>query len=515
MAEHTRRRFVTGGIGAVAASALAGCLGSGGSNGTTGQVTTGQASFFVFGDFASKVAGDTATGETLVPVGQHGHGWEPGPEVQQTVLESDLFVHGMEGFQPWADDIVETVESDDAEVALVNASAGVDLREAGHAHEREHGHEGEDEHDHGEEHGDESGHDHEDEHGSSTPWEWAGLYHLEAGTYTYEFEQGPDPRMHLAVLATEEGGDHGIHHDEETAHSLYESGHDAHTSVEAGGTLAPSSESLYTLQFAESGTTSYRLQIESAGHYVLFAQHVPSEFSATLSNESGTSVSPEVTETAGGHEHEGDHGHEGEGGHETVGEHESEGDHDGGHGHDHSGGMDPHFWIDPLRAKTAVDNIQQGFANVDSGNSSTYESNASAYKQELDDLHSSMQRSLDGASKDVVFVAGHNAFGYLGARYGFEAKTLTSVSPDDEPTLEDIEQAQQLIDEHDLQYVCADPLESQTAANQLVAETDAEEVLPLTPIPGQTQEWADEGWGYVEVMENVNLPTLEQALDAR
>jgi zinc transport system substrate-binding protein len=40
-------------------------------------------------------------------------------------------------------------------------------------------------------------------------------------------------------------------------------------------------------------------------------------------------------------------------------------------------------------------------------------------------------------------------------------------------------------------------------------------VLPLTPIPGQTEEWADNDWGYVEVMENVNLPTLEQALDAR
>ena len=505
MAEHTRRRFVTGGIGAVVAGALAGCLGGG----SESSGTTGQASFFVFGDFASKVAGDRATGETLVPVGQHGHGWEPGPKVQQTVLESDLFVHGMEGFQPWADDMVETIKSDDADVALVNASAGVDLREAGHAHEGEHGHEGEDEHNHDDEHSDESG------HGGSTPWEWAGLYHMDAGTYTYEFEQGPDPQMHLAVLATEEGGDHGIHHVEETTHSLYESGHDTHTSVEAGGTLTPSSESLYTLQFAESGTTSYRLHIKSAGHYVLFAQHVPSEFSATLSNESGTSVSPEVAETAGGHEHEGDHNHEGEGGQETEGEHESEDDHDSGHGHDHSGGMDPHFWIDPVRAKTAVDNIQQGFANVDSGNSSTYESNASAYKQELDDLHSSMQSSLDGASKDVVFVAGHNAFGYLGARYGFEAKTLTSVSPNDEPTLEDIEQAQQLIDEHDLQYVCADPLESQTAANQLVAETDAEEVLPLTPIPGQTQEWADEGWGYVEVMENVNLPTLEQALDAR
>ncbi|SDD62316.1 metal ABC transporter substrate-binding protein [Natrinema hispanicum] len=484
MAEHTRRRFVTGGIGAVAASALAGCLGGSGQS----SGTTGQASFFVFGDIASQVAGDAATGKTLVPVGQHGHGWEPGPRVQQTVLESNLFIHGMEGFQPWADDIVETIESDGADVAVVDASAGVQLQEPGHSHEQAHDHEDE--------------HEAANQHGESPPWEWAGLYHLETGTYTYTFEQGPDPQMHLAVLSTDEGGDHGIHHVEETAHSLYESDHSSHTTVEADGTLSPSSESLYTLEFAENGATTYTLQVESEGHYVLFAQHVPSEFNAALSNEGGASVTPEVTEAVGGHDH----------GHETEDDHENEDGHD--HGHGHAGGMDPHFWIDPVRAKTAVDNIQQGFANVDSENSSTYKSNATQYKDKLDDLHSSLQSGLEGASKDVVFVAGHNAFGYLGARYGFEVKTLTSISPDDQPTPRDIEQAQQLISEHDLQYVCSDPLESQQAAQQLVAETDATEVLPLTSIPGQTQEWADKDWGYVDVMKNVNLPTLQKALDA-
>ena len=70
------------------------------------------------------------------------------------------------------------------------------------------------------------------------------------------------------------------------------------------------------------------------------------------------------------------------------------------------------------------------------------------------------------------------------------------------------------VSEHNLQYVCADPLESQKTANQLVAETDATEVLPLMPLPGQAQEWADDDWGYVEIMENVNLETLKKALGA-
>jgi zinc transport system substrate-binding protein len=498
MSRYTRRQLIAAGLGTATIGALAGCTSNNGGSGATesdGSTATesagpeAQASFFVFGDLASQIAGDTATAETLVPIGQHGHGWEPGSRIQGTVLESDLFLYGMDGFQPWADDLVTNLRDDDADVDIVAAGAGIDLIEGGHDHGHEEDHEGE----HEDSHDGDGEHDHDGE----VPWEWAGLYHLEAGTYTYTFQEGPDPRMQLAVVTTDEGGDHGIHHVEETATALYGNS-DTHTPVEDGGTLTPSSEVLYHLQFADSGETTFTLDIETEGHYVLFGQHVPAEFDASLTDDSGSAIDPEVTETAG------EHGHEGEGDHE--GEHED--------GHDHSGGTDPHFWLDPERAKQAVGNIRSGFVDIDSDNASAYAENAEAYRGRLDELDESFQSALESASKDVVFVAGHNAFQYLGQRYGFEVQTLTGLSPDDQPTPRDIERAQEIIAEHDLQYVCADPLESQTAANQLVEETDATEVLPLTPIPGQTQEWADEDWGYVEIMENVNLETLKQALDA-
>jgi zinc transport system substrate-binding protein len=498
MSRYTRRQLIAAGLGTATIGALAGCTSNNGGSGATesdGSTATesagpeAQASFFVFGDLASQIAGDTATAETLVPIGQHGHGWEPGSRIQGTVLESDLFLYGMDGFQPWADDLVTNLRDDDADVDIVAAGAGIDLIEGGHDHGHEEDHEGE----HEDSHDGDGEHDHDGE----VPWEWAGLYHLEAGTYTYTFQEGPDPRMQLAVVTTDEGGDHGIHHVEETATALYGNS-DTHTPVEDGGTLTPSSEVLYHLQFADSGETTFTLDIETEGHYVLFGQHVPAEFDASLTDDSGSAIDPEVTETAG------EHGHEGEGDHE--GEHED--------GHDHSGGTDPHFWLDPERAKQAVGNIRSGFVDIDSDNASAYAENAEAYRGRLDELDESFQSALESASKDVVFVAGHNAFQYLGQRYGFEVQTLTGLSPDDQPTPRDIERAQEIIAEHDLQYVCADPLESQKAANQLVEETDATEVLPLTPIPGQTQEWADEDWGYVEIMENVNLETLKQALDA-
>ena len=503
MSGYTRRRLIEAGFGAAAIGTLAGCTSTAtdsAASDTDGP--TAQSSFFVFGDFASEVAGEAATAETLVPIGQHGHGWEPGPQIQGTILESDLFVYGIEGFQPWADDLVTNLRDDDAEVDIIAAGSSVDLIEGGHDHGSEDEHE-EDHHGEGD-HG-------ESEHGDTgeTPWEWAGLYHLEAGTYSYTFQEGPDPEMQLAVLTTDEGGDHGIHHVEETAIQLYGSDHDAHTAVEDGGTLTASTDTLYRLEFADSGETTFSLEIETEGHYVLFGQHMPAEFEAVLTDSSGSTVEPEVTEAAGDHNHgeENEHDHESEDEHDHEDEHEEEGD-----GHNHGSGSDPHFWLDPQRAKRAVTTIEDGFAAVDENNAEAYAENAESYRARLDDLDSSLESTISEAPKNTIFVAGHNAFQYLETRYGLQIETLTGLSPDDQPTPQDIERAQEIIAEHDLAYVCADPLESQTAAEQLVAETDATEVLPLTPIPGQTQDWADNDWGYVEVMENVNLETLETAL---
>ena len=175
MSRYTRRRPVATGIGLTTIGSLAGCLSTDtASNDGGGDGPEAQSSFFVFGDLASQVAGDTATAETLVPIGQHGHGWEPGPQIQGAILESDVFVHGMDGFQPWADDLVTSLRDDDADVKIVAAGAGIELVEDGHddGHDEGHeeGHEGEHEDDSDHEGEQEDGHgegedDHEEGHG--------------------------------------------------------------------------------------------------------------------------------------------------------------------------------------------------------------------------------------------------------------------------------------------------------------------------------------------------------------
>lgn len=165
-------------------------------------------------------------------------------------------------------------------------------------------------------HAAEEGHGHGHGEGG-TPWEWAGSYQLEPGTYTYTFEQGPDPAMHLAVLRSDETGQEAIHATEGTAGDLY-GNHDSAAAVGDGGTLSPASDTLYDLQFADSGETTFTLDIERAGSYVLYAEHVPSEFDASLTSESGAAVEPAVTEGGGDHGHEAEGGHGGEAGHHDA-----------------------------------------------------------------------------------------------------------------------------------------------------------------------------------------------------
>lgn len=356
--KRTRRQVLQAGAGAVAAGTSAGCL-----DRVVGGAPAGegaQTSFFLLYDVARNVAGDGMEVDSVVPFGQHGHGWEPSGQTQRDVQQSALFVYVGEGFQPWADDIVHNLESDDANTHVVEAWDGIDLL------------------------GDDA--DHED-------------------------------------------------------------GHD-------------------------------------------------------------------------GEDHEGeDADHESDGESEDDGGHEDENDHDDGHenetDHDHAGrGGNPHFWLDPIRAATAVENVRDGLIEVDDGNADGYEQRADDYIAEIDALHRSFEDALEGASKDLVLVAGHDAFGYLGNRYGFEVHSLAGISPDEEPSNAAIREAQTVIADHDLEYVLAPALESDRAAEQLVDETDAEDVLEVAAISGRTDEWNERDWGYLEIMENVNLPTLRTALGA-
>ncbi len=112
-----------------------------------------------------------------------------------------------------------------------------------------------------------------------------------------------------------------------------------------------------------------------------------------------------------------DHAHDDHEGHthddHAHGDHAHDGHDDHGHSHD---GTDPHAWLDPENAVTWLGTIAERLAMLDPENAATYRANAEAAKAELTALTAELEAEI-APVKDLPFVTGHDAYGYLQARF--------------------------------------------------------------------------------------------------
>ena len=177
-------------------------------------------------------------------------------------------------------------------------------------------------------------------------------------------------------------------------------------------------------------------------------------------------------------------------------------------------GKDPHFWLDPRRAKQSVDNIAEGFAEIVPEHADAFRENAETYKAEvLDRIDADYEAIFDRAERDIVQLAAHNAFQYIGVRYGVRMRPLvTNLAASNDVKPEDIREAARIIRENDIRYIASGVFESQRPAQQLVRETAVEAYFPATPYAGVREEWVQENWGYEEIAYNINMPTFEIVL---
>ncbi|WP_410766737.1 metal ABC transporter substrate-binding protein [Haloferax sp. DFSO60] len=177
-------------------------------------------------------------------------------------------------------------------------------------------------------------------------------------------------------------------------------------------------------------------------------------------------------------------------------------------------GQDPHFWLDPQRAKQSVDNITEGFVELAPEHEDAFRENAETYKTEvLDRIDRDYQQIFDSADRNVVQLAAHNAFQYIGVRYGVEMRPLVvNLAASGDITPSDITEAKRVIEENDIRYIGAAVFETRRPAEQLLAETSVEAYYPVTPYAGVREDWVEMGWGYEEIAYNINMPTFEVVL---
>lgn len=169
------------------------------------------------------------------------------------------------------------------------------------------------------------------------------------------------------------------------------------------------------------------------------------------------------------------------------------------------GDVDPHFWLDPLRLAAVGDALADRLAEADPEGAEAYADNAAALRRDLEALDAELQDALADCRVDVLVTA-HEAFGYLGERYGLEVVGISGVSPSAEPDAAALATIAGLVEDRGVTTVY-----TETLVDPAVAETVADEAgvrtAVLDPLEGLTDESAGED--YLAVMR-ANATTLQQ-----
>ena len=174
--------------------------------------------------------------------------------------------------------------------------------------------------------------------------------------------------------------------------------------------------------------------------------------------------------------------------------HEGEDEHESG---------DPHIWLNPVLAKTQVQNIADSFSKFDPNNKDFYQTNAKNYKDELDLLDTTIRKDLSGCNHD--FIAFHDAFSYFADEYDLNQHTIISSNdPHAEPTAKTLENVINTAEDLNIKIIFTedtiDPRVSTVIANEIGGK-----ILILSPL-----EFSGEG-NYISRMTE-NLQNLKEAL---
>lgn len=167
---------------------------------------------------------------------------------------------------------------------------------------------------------------------------------------------------------------------------------------------------------------------------------------------------------------------------------------------------DPHVWLDPTLLVPVVEQVEQQLADLDPDHAGEFRANARQLVADLEQLDTEFQRGLATCDRRT-FVTSHAAFGYLAARYDLEMIAIAGLSPDVEPSPQQLAEIQRLVESEGITTVFAEALGTQeyadTLARDLGVRTDV-----LDPVEGLVDADSDED--YFSLMR-ANLAALQEA----
>lgn len=185
-------------------------------------------------------------------------------------------------------------------------------------------------------------------------------------------------------------------------------------------------------------------------------------------------------------------------------EHEHE-----GHHHSHESGLDPHYWLDFDNMKKASNVITQELIKVVPQNRELFLKNQAQYILMLENLDEMYKTKLSQCSNDTVIVS-HNALGYIAKRYDFTVESLTGLSPESEPSAQDINRIFEHIKEDGADTIFFENFVNDKLIKNIAKDANIKFEL-FEPLGNITADEAKAGLTYEDIMKK-NLQKLAEAL---
>ena len=460
----TRREVLCAGAGG-ATAALAGCLGSLGLGDDIDA--DGYTAFFALHDWASAVGGDELEFENPVETGEMGHGWSPDFDIEANILSTDLFIYLDTVEFEWAQRAAETIERDHGdEVVVVDAFEGLGPRllpfDTGGRPEPAH---------------DRTFDRSELAFGEFEIWDLRtdvqeGWWH----------DTGDDRHWHGSPPDVAVGDEVPV------GVVLYH--------VDDEDLAAPLGADEQFRLDARIVDGEHALDVTADGDRLLLRGEATGEARLVFEFYEGDDLVYDTAEEPTP---------------VTVVEEYDD---------DRPSSFDPHAWVDPVLAGEMVDTIADTLVEYDPDNADTYRENAAAYREALAAVDEQFEQVVADADLDTAIFAGHDSYRYIENRYDLELVTPTGVSPDEAASFDDISGLVEVIETNGIDTVLYDPFEAARPGEDLPQLVEAlfenspvDNARMLTPVEGVTEEWEEEGWGWVEQMEEINIPSLERALN--
>ena len=216
------------------------------------------------------------------------------------------------------------------------------------------------------------------------------------------------------------------------------------------------------------------LHIEETGDYGIAVTH---------SDE----VKFHVMKSEGGHDDHDDHDdHDNHTGHDS---HDEDGDDHDEHDHDEDGddhddhadeeiAFDPHSWLDPLAYKAQVNLVLNEMKTAFPDLADTFQSNADDFMASLDNLHVKYEDAFgeNGTCTNKAVAANHNAYSYLGQRYGLDFITIHGVDPEGEPTASNITEVVSKIKADGITVLFLEEYTAEGAVSSIVEQTTSSDM---------------------------------------